>query len=534
MTVRKRESKKPVKSKAPIYVGLIIFMLVAAGMGGYLLGNLTTPAAQTNVPISPTEPDATEASSDLASTSASMKRAVEIDTIYDNVYVGNLDLSGKTKNEAYELILKHLKADASAVIMLIHEEQRIPLVFEKEIESEAERLAEEAFAYARKGTLEERYKLVLALDERPYKIALSDIPKEDWILSALNKIEPLVNVPVKEAAIERKNGEFSFAKESAGKELNIPETLKSVQETVKAKKTEAAAVVTRVEPSLTLEKVSKATELLGTYKTTFTENAENRNTNIRVAAAFINDVVVNPGEVFSTNEYFKESTYENGYRMAGTIVDGELVDSLGGGVCQVSSTLYYALLLSELQIVERRNHSLKVGYVDWGFDATLSGTAIDLKFKNNTEYPITIETFVTKDTVTVNVYGYETRPLNRTIKFENALIESVQPGPDIIKDDPGRPAGERFVKKPARVGYTYQVYKLVYIDGQLTEKVTVNTSKYRSNAAEILVGTGPPASPKPSEESTESPPINIPVESFEPESTPEPEEADEPVTMPDD
>ncbi|MDE6182567.1 MAG: VanW family protein, partial [Eubacteriales bacterium] len=246
-----------------------------------------------------------------------------------------------------------------------------------------------------------------------------------------------------------------------------------------------------VEPKGT-EDLKMIKNKLGGFTTNYTgASTEGRVINMKIAASKINGTILYPGEVFSTNEKFGPTTQANGYKPAKTIIDGKFVDEFGGGVCQISSTLYNAVLYSELEIVERRNHSLKVGYLDYGYDATLAGNYIDLKFKNSTKYPIYIESYLTNNQVICNIYGYDERPQNREIKFQNALVQKIEPGPRVVKETDTLPEGEEKVEVKPLTGYKYKLYKLVYQDGKLTDKILVNDSYYRPRAEEVLVGTNP-------------------------------------------
>ena len=143
-------------------------------------------------------------------------------------------------------------------------------------------------------------------------------------------------------------------------------------------------------------------------KTTYMSSYNyNRNNNIAKAAAAINGVVLYPGESFSFNGTVGQRTAEAGYLAAGAYANGEVVDELGGGICQVSSTLYYCTLLANLQITERNVHYFSVSYLPWGLDATVSWPNVDFKFVNNREYPIKIVTNVDSagGTTTVQIYG---------------------------------------------------------------------------------------------------------------------------------
>ena len=145
-------------------------------------------------------------------------------------------------------------------------------------------------------------------------------------------------------------------------------------------------------------------KLIGNYSSQYKGNDENRVQNLRNACSKINGVILYPGEEFSTNAHFNPCTEENGWALAGTIVKGKIEDSVGGGMCQVSSALYDAVLYAELEVTERHNHSMKVGYSPYAFDATLAGDYKDFKFKNNTNKAVYIESYLTSSNVVVNLY----------------------------------------------------------------------------------------------------------------------------------
>ena len=151
-------------------------------------------------------------------------------------------------------------------------------------------------------------------------------------------------------------------------------------------------------------------DLLGTQTTYFPNSIQNRISNIQLAASKLDGVVLNPGEVFSYNETVGERTEEAGFLLAAAYSNGEVVEELGGGVCQVSSTLYCAVLYSQLGIRSRDNHYFKVDYLDWGMDATVSWPQPDFKFKNTRDYPIRIHTTVdpVERYITIEIWGTDT------------------------------------------------------------------------------------------------------------------------------
>ncbi|MDO4972657.1 MAG: VanW family protein [Eubacteriales bacterium] len=151
-------------------------------------------------------------------------------------------------------------------------------------------------------------------------------------------------------------------------------------------------------------------DLLGTQTTYFPNSIQNRISNIQLAASKLDGVVLNPGEIFSYNETVGERTEAAGFLMAAAYSNGEVVEELGGGVCQVSSTLYCAVLYSQLGIKSRDNHYFKVDYLDWGMDATVSWPSPDFKFQNTRDYPVKIHTTVDplERYITIEIWGTDT------------------------------------------------------------------------------------------------------------------------------
>jgi vancomycin resistance protein YoaR len=162
------------------------------------------------------------------------------------------------------------------------------------------------------------------------------------------------------------------------------------------------------------------------------------------------------------------------------------VDSLGGGICQVSTTLYNAVLRAELEVVERSNHSMIVTYVDPSADAAIAGTYKDFKFTNNTDAPIYIEGTTANKQVTFTIYGEETRPSNRTVKYVSQTLSTTDPGVLIVADA-GQPIGYRTVES-AHKGVVAELYKHVYVNGVEESVTKVNKSTYKASPRTITIG----------------------------------------------
>jgi len=202
-------------------------------------------------------------------------------------------------------------------------------------------------------------------------------------------------------------------------------------------------------------------DLLGTFYTYFNAGDTGRNNNLQRAAYLINNYVIQPNAIFNMTDNIGPINASNGYQMALVIRDGEFVEGMGGGVCQVSSTLYMAALFAELEIVQRRAHSRLVGYMPPAFDAVLSIPTLNLRFKNTTPYPVTIETIVDlrNSRLTVNIWGTETRPEGRNISFHSVRVATTAEW------------------------WTYHLYKTIDFNGTVT-RTRVNVSAYRVERAD--------------------------------------------------
>ena len=175
--------------------------------------------------------------------------------------------------------------------------------------------------------------------------------------------------------------------------------------------------------------------------------------------------------------------------MAGSYVSGKVVDSLGGGICQVSTTLYNAVLKAELDVTERYNHSMIVSYVDPSADAAIAeSSGKDFKFVNNQEYPIYIEGVTQDKKITFTIYGKETRSENRVVTYESEVLEVINPPADIIYTDSSQPIGY-IVTDSAHIGYKARLWKVVTEDGVEVSRTQVNSSNYKMVPRSATVGT---------------------------------------------
>ncbi|MBS4025116.1 MAG: VanW family protein, partial [Clostridia bacterium] len=227
--------------------------------------------------------------------------------------------------------------------------------------------------------------------------------------------------------------------------------------------------------------------LLGKFTTRFNPLAENRVHNIRLAANSIDDYLIPPGAVFSFNGVVGPRTVENGYREAPVIVDNQLTIGLGGGICQVSSTLYNGVLLANLPIIERRRHSLQVDYIAVGVDATIVYHYVDLKFMNNTDSHLLIKATMEEDRLVVRVFGNESFKKQVEVK---RLIEEVIPPKEVIRLDDNLIPGETIVKSAGKPGYRTKVIRIIREKGEIIFEELISQDLYPAEDKVLLVGSG--------------------------------------------
>lgn len=239
----------------------------------------------------------------------------------------------------------------------------------------------------------------------------------------------------------------------------------------------------------TTEELSEALfrDTLSSYQTSFATSDANRSTNVTLASKSVNGKILLPGESFSYNDTLGKRTPEAGYKMAGAYANGQSVQQYGGGICQVSSTLYNAVMLANLQIDQRTCHMFKVGYVPLGRDATADYGTVDFVFSNNTEYPIKVSSYVTDSKqIVCEIIGTKTE--NFSVSFETTDVSAV-PFSTKRVDDPTLPEGTEKYSERGSDGARCKVYRIVSVDGEVVSKTLEASSYYMPHNAVLLVGT---------------------------------------------
>lgn len=419
-------------------------------------------------------------------------------TIPDGVFVGDIELGGMTKEEAGQTIQDHVNTLADRKVTLDIEGTPVEATAgELGFTWSNPEAVEEAASHGAGGNLIQQYMERKDLEKEPVHISLETGVDEAEFAEFVNANCQGMTAEPQNAVITRVDGKFEITPEVDGKTVDTEATRAALETALAEADAEAVTVeaaITVKEAAVREEQLATIQDELGSFSTDFSSSGDSRSGNLQNGAAKINGHVLMPGETLSGYECMHPFTKENGYFSAAAYENGRVVDSIGGGVCQISTTLYQAALRAELEIVQRQNHSMIVGYVKPSMDAATAGTVKDLKVTNNYSTPIYVEGYTKGRTLTFTIYGKETRPANRTVEFVSETLSTIDPGEPEIKVDNSMAPGTRKQVQSAHTGIKSRLWKVVKVDGTETERTLLHTDTYNASKAIVMVGLEAPAS----------------------------------------
>lgn len=423
--------------------------------------------------------------------------AAPSETIEAGVYVDDINLSGMTAAEATNAVNSRVSARQGATITLSDGADFVLTFTGADIGYSWTNtgVIAEAASLGKSGNIVTRYKALkdLQRDNQIYPLTYSvDTAAVSDILS--NLASEYDREAVNTSMVKSSEGGFSITDGLSGRALNQEATLANVASYLTSEWDGEDVTINMdvdiVAPLGSYEDLSLVKDLLGTYTTSYSTSGSSRSANIANACNFINGTTLYPGEEFSTLDTITPFTEGNGYFLAGSYLNGQVVDSFGGGICQVSTTLYNAVLLAELEVSERNNHSMIISYVKPSMDAAIAeSSGKNFKFINSTEYPIYIEGYTTSDKkITFNIYGVEYRPATHKVTYESETLATDVPDVDSIYTDGGKPAGYSSGIQSAHIGYKARLWKNTYENGELVNREEVNSSTYKKSPRSITIG----------------------------------------------
>lgn len=482
-----------------IVLGAIILVVVAAGIIYYSM--LQQRAAET---LAEQQAQQEAQDAEIKKQQDYIHTVTNSNTFCEGVSVGGVAIGGLTMEEAKAALLAALPGNMIAdTLTLTYLEKEYTLDLSAvSIFYNVDEVLSEAFLLARSGTYDS---LTAELEDirvngRAYTLT------ETFDYAALSEQITAIAASIDRAVVEptvsittSSDKKIEFVAGVNGVAVRQSELLSLVTDAISKQSNAPIAIpYDEILPGVSQEELEASYVLRGTANTSFKTSNSNRKYNINKGAALINGTVLKPGETFSANTVLGPRTQSNGWKLAGAYVMGAVEEQYGGGVCQLSSTLYNAAVKADLQIVYRRNHSMPVGYVSRGLDATINTGTIDFQFRNNTDADIVIFARTVDTTLYMDIYGapFATDEYDE-IRLSSEFVETVKPsGEMVITLDETKAPGYSEVVIERQNGSIYQSYKEYYKDGKLVRKEKLATSTYRAYAGETIVG--PEASPSPS------------------------------------
>lgn len=427
------------------------------------------------------------------------KAFVASDRIAPGVTIAGVDVSGMTRDEALNTLrTRWVPALPDSVTVTFPGGEWKADRDELGVSLRLEPAVAAALRVGREGGL--LAQMAARLSPTPTDISVEVTIDEDTLEDAVGGLAEIVDRDPVDADITVVGDQVKIIPGEVGRSLDVEATMQAIREAlVDPTASKVAAVVATRKPSVTAEDLAHIEVVLGEYSTPYNPNRRDRTHNLKLAAAKLNETVLQPGEEFSFNETVGERAVEAGWREAPIFINGEVRPSTGGGICQIASTTYNAALLANLDMIERHHHSRPVDYVPIGRDATVYWGQYDLRFRNNLKHPILLLATVGPSQVTIRVLG--SREDDADVEITRVGLTRVPYDTKEI-EDPELEEGKREVEKKGRDGWRVTVYRKATRNGEVIRDEKLHTDYYPPQTEIVRVGTKPRELPP--EEGTEA------------------------------
>lgn len=470
--------------------GLPLFL--ALWTAGFLLLSPVTGKAQESSGTAD-ETSQEDTGADAAESAGDEADTAETGTIPENIFISGQNVSGMTADEANQVVADYLSRYGDVEFTLQAGEKSVTADGEDiGLTAKNADVVTRALNYGKEGNLVSRYKANKDMENGVKKdFAISLTADINTAKTYLDENSDELNIKAVNNGLKRENGSFTYVEGSSGVTVLTDQSAVLIADYISAQWSGENATIDLItevtEPKGTREELAQVQDVLGSFETDFSSSSSARKKNVRTGAEKLNGIVLYPGDTLSVYEAVSPFDAENGYALAPSYENGTTVDSYGGGICQVSTTLYNAVMRAELEIVTRSAHSMIVTYVEPSMDAAIAGTFKDLQFKNNQETPIYIEGYTNGGTLGFRIYGKETRPDNRKVTFESEVTSQTDPVREFVASQ-DLPVGTIKKTQSSHTGYTARLWKIVTVDGVEESRKVYNNSTYKASNEIYSVG----------------------------------------------
>ncbi len=402
--------------------------------------------------------------------------------LYRGIFVENLNVSGLTTQQAAVMVENHLKSlYGNGIITVRYADNTWSIPMDDiSVEFSTASAIKKAYTLGRSGNIFQRVYSIIDLGIREANISLEPVYDQEKLRAILESIKTKVDKKAQDAGVLYKSGKVSINKEDMGQFMDVDRCMQVIENEMAMKNfNNIVLVVESIRPTVVYDDIKDVDSVLSSTVTNFNQQDVNRTANIKLACERINGLVLRPGEIFSMNKALGPRTIENGYKDAKVIFKNEFIEGPGGGVCQVSTTLYVSVLKAKAQIVERMHHSLPLGYVEPGQDATIAEDYIDFKFKNSYDYPVVISAEVVNSNLYIRILGRKGAD-DYTVRLKSTVVEEFVPEEEEVVIDNTIPDYEKRVTREAKKGMRVLVYRETYNkSGQLLDKEKISEDVYK-------------------------------------------------------
>lgn len=413
--------------------------------------------------------------------------------ILDNVFIGTVDVSGMDRKEAKAEMERHYQEHLNYTAVLQVQDQSAEATMQELGLNpvDLDKLVQKALDYGRTGTVWSRFGKIRGLKKEKAVIEETFSLDGDTAAAVLNeRVVPLAS-GAQNAYIERSGDGFQIVDEKKGHTVDVDASIDSIEKYINGKWDHDNFAVEMVlvvqEPEICAADLESIEDELGTFSTN--AGGGDRWQNLSTGASKLNGTILMPGESLSVYEKTAPYDEEHGYVAAGSYENGQVVDSYGGGICQVSTTLYNAVLNAELQVDKRYPHSMLVNYVKPSRDAAIAEGVLDFVFTNNYDTPVYIAGEIDdSNELRFTIYGKDTRPEGRTVEYVSETLETEE-YEVVYEEDPEADLGSMKYEGSPHTGVKAQLWKVVYQDGVEESREVINHSTYAKADQVIKVGT---------------------------------------------
>ena len=415
-------------------------------------------------------------------------------TFAQGIWVDHVPIGGMTRAGAETALKNQAQQTDSSLWIRLHVDGQAWTVTPNEValQRNVSAVLDTAYAIGRQGNRETigtgttpfdyRYAHLYHTAASPVNLYTSVTYDPEQVRSFVRLVEQRVNRAPQDAQVatfDFSTRSFTFTEDRAGAELDTEALYRQIINVLD--RHEYAATITAstnpVTPQVTKAELINTFTRVSSFQTRMTSN-QNRNTNLRLAANAVNGTVVMPGETFSFNQATGQRTQQKGYQPAAAIAGGTTVEEVGGGVCQVSSTLFNAAAMANLTIVERSPHAWPSSYVDAGLDATVNWPDLDFKFRNDKTTPVFLVAYCENNVCAVEIYGAALDG-GMTVELKANTVSVAQPpNAPVYEYNPSLPYGTVQEKSKARTGYVVETYRVFKQNGREVQRELLCVSNY--------------------------------------------------------